>query len=960
MTSVKHRAEHALRRVRLVPESRRDRVDWALALLGWFAVLAFAVLAIAPGLKSDSVFLGTSVMDAVSPWAIDDTPSTSVNLGIGDTVDSATPMALLITEDARLGDFAQWDWYTNGGTELAALPNSALLSPMSLAWWALPAHAANAGVKLTELLAIALGMSLLLRGQWRLPRVTAPVATLVFASSGFMVAWTNWPQTRVAALIPLFFWAVDRLAVDARLRNVVWFSLVLASMLLGGFPAVVAYSFYAGVPYFLVRAIAAGTGWRGLLMGLLRSALGTVVGAGLAAFQLVPFVAFSRTSIDLSARNFVGSHLPTETLASAIVPYLLGYPNGTHYSWPVHYIEGFSYLGAGSAVLIVVALVTMARRPAPRAVIPYLGIAFVLLTVMIFWGGPLLEIVQRLPMLGSSLFARSRSIWGFLGAALAGVGAGALLDLEPVGVTVRRLRGSGPGPIVAFLVRLALAMGVVRMLSLAVRSAQNPEEYHYSQMWIALALVVIGTLSLAVVVLWIGPTLVSGTVVVVVAIGLVAVPAIDVARNWWPISPSSTFYASTPTHSFLRASLGEDRYITVGQAMLPGTSTAYKLRAVTGHSFMEPTWRSALAAVSPAVFATATYTSLPTGSLTDGVLVSGILDRLGTKYVVAPENEVFSSTPEVVTTATTSTALQPGGGLRTASSQGPVRGIQIGFGDMSALASDNGHLTVALVSDATGEVLASTTIRLGGSAPWAIPVAGESIGQGESWHAELTLASTDAEVQVGTDSSGAVALTDLRPVADGLVLVHAGDALVFERTTALERVRWASSETVIADESQRLAQMESGAVPATSIVLEDASDATGSDGTSTATVTSTDTSADTMTVQVESSGPGWVVIADPLRDGGWSARLDGTATRLVNAEETGVAVYVPTKGRHTVTIEYTAPGFTTGRIMTAGTVVGMMVIGLWVILRRRHGRHGGSMAQRTDRSAAPEPAPRER
>jgi len=60
--------------------------------------------------------------------------------------------------------------------------------------------------------------------------------------------WTNWPQTRVAALIPALFWTVERLIQRRRPGDVALVAVVIGSMLFGGFPAVTGWALYfAGI-----------------------------------------------------------------------------------------------------------------------------------------------------------------------------------------------------------------------------------------------------------------------------------------------------------------------------------------------------------------------------------------------------------------------------------------------------------------------------------------------------------------------------------------------------------------------------------------------------------------------------------------------------------------------------------------------------------------------------------------
>ena len=59
------------------------------------------------------------------------------------------------------------------------------------------------------------------------------------------------------------------------------------------------------------------------------------------------------------------------------------------------------------------------------------------------------------------------------------------------------------------------------------------------------------------------------------------------------------FYPVTPTHQFLKANLGGERYAATGGAMYPATSLYYGLRSVTGHSFHEPQWQLMLQTARP-------------------------------------------------------------------------------------------------------------------------------------------------------------------------------------------------------------------------------------------------------------------------------------------------------------------------------------------------------------------------
>src|SRR5450756_2132286 len=161
---------------------------------------------------------------------------------------------LLHQHSLSTGEFAGWDPYVAGGAASASIPDDATFSPLSLPWYALPYTYAPGAVKLLEIAAVTLGMSLLIRDS-HLPSATWALGSLVYSSSAFMVAWTNWPQTRVAAMIPLLFWSVDAAVCRRRWRDLAPLALVTATMLAGGFPAVTGMAAYAVGAYAVARVL---------------------------------------------------------------------------------------------------------------------------------------------------------------------------------------------------------------------------------------------------------------------------------------------------------------------------------------------------------------------------------------------------------------------------------------------------------------------------------------------------------------------------------------------------------------------------------------------------------------------------------------------------------------------------------------------------------------------------------
>ena len=67
---------------------------------------------------------------------------------------------------------------------------------------------------------------------------------------------------------------------------------------------------------------------------------------------------------------------------------------------------------------------------------------------------------------------------------------------------------------------------------------------------------------------------------------------------------------------------------------------------------------------------------------------------------------------------------------------------------------------------------------------------------------------------------------------------------------------------------------------------------------------------------VEMTRPGWFVLMDQFLPG-WEARIDGAPARIYRANAVGRALPLP-PGRHTVTMDYSAPGFSPGARISAG------------------------------------------
>lgn len=923
----------------------RRPASW-VELAAWAALAAFVVVSLGLPLIGDGTFLNTGFFHNFAPWTdVARSTQSTTNVYNSDTIDSVTPQVSLIVDLAREGIFGQWNPYTSGGTPLGGLPDSGIYSPLSLPWWFLPLSYAPGVVKLLEIVVITVGMSLLLR-RWGVPRAAWPIAALIFSSSGFMVAWTNWPQTRVAAFIPLMFWAIDRAAVELKARDVLSVGIVLSAMLLGGFPAVVGYTLFLGGIYFVVRTVVAHRSWRRVLLSALTVIGGLAFGVLLSAWQLLPFARNAVSVLDFGVRAQSGGG--GSLGIGALVSSWLGDALSDNSEGPIwsggNPTEMYSFVGIAAVVLIAAAVLIRSRQPRLAGIVPLIVGLLALSVVLVFLGGPILAAIRHLPVFDSNPIGRMRSDVGFLVAALAGIGFGKVIEPENLRDEFARLRKASPAYWIGRGVVAALVLGAAAWIAYQTRQVLFPIPAAYvhdvkiGTVWTAgIAVLTAAAVGAA----WLLRSRLISVIASIGVVALVAVPATFSVQSWWPVAPTSTFYPTAPALSFLEKNLtDEQRFATSGQTTLPGSATYYQIRSLTGHTFQTAQWKQLMASIDPASAVTPTYSTLAPGNLPNA-LKSPLMDRLAVRYVITDPTYPLMGTqlPGPPPTATVPlTKKSPA--IESYSSSGPLNGVVLN-GPASLTTSAKGFaVTVSLFADDTGKKLTSTTT-------WSrtlqgqryIALAGDAIPTDTAWHARITITGIDAgsSVLLGVDAAGKAAMNIVRPAPEqNIRVVHTGDATIYELMGAGNRVHWASDQTVLTTSEARVAKLADPKTPEDMVVLsEPTAHQADTSGTAQLKVDSSDVNA--TTVKVNATRGGWVVVEDSLQQPGWKATIDGKATKLVAADNAGGAVWVP-QGEHTVELRYTTPGLSTGIVISAVSIVGAALVVTFVLILGRRRR----------------------
>jgi hypothetical protein len=829
----------------------------------------------------------------------------------------------------------------------------------------LPLWLAPAFVKLAEFGVVIGGMVAYLR-RLRLSAASGVLAGIVFASSGFMLSWTNWPQTRVAAFIPALFWATERLVQRQGARDALPLAAVVASMLLGGFPAVTGMALYCAALYFLVRIVMVHRSqWKTVVSATLSAGLGLTLGVALSAFQMLPFAKqLSTINLDYRAQS-PSNHSSLSSLLTTMVPDAQGLCiNGVSMS-RANPIENLAFIGVAAIVLALVAITMRSGRAGrpPPGVVRFLGIAVVTVVVLGWVGGPLLALAQHFPVFSNNNVSRVRSLLGFLVAVLAGFGFERLLDLvrddddprhddDPLNPVARsedrpddasagvdgrvksrsrlgfvRFRPSWPAGVLVVVVIFALLV-----LKEAVSEAIARHAIRHLAYEIAIPAILLGICVALVVAARFGPRWTRYAAIV--AIPLIAVGQSATAfRASIPGSDPANFYPMTSTHQFLKQNLGFDRFAASGTMMYPATGKYYGLRTPTGHEFTVDSWKALLHAVDPTAQISPGFSNF-SDEVVNAHTVGDIplLDQMAVRYFVAPDFDIVGKpAPASATRGTVRLAADQI--VQCQLSAGPLRAVTVNFASPLAGSAGAGAYLHVRIHTGRGDITGTRWLGRGlaSPAPISVAVPGEDVSAAAATSAEVWVTGARAPFGLAGDA-GIPSCGSVAPLADGLKLVASdAGAIVYQRLTSLPRIRWASTSQVQTEAKARVTELKAGIGPK-SVLLDIAAPAAENKF---ATVEVTAGEGDRLAANTNATGAGYLVVADSMQQPGWSASVDGKSADLVPANNAMVAVRVPA-GLHRVEIAYTVPGQRSGLLISGASVLAFGAILLpW---RRRRTR----------------------
>ena len=187
----------------------------------------------------------------------------------------------------RRGRLPLWNGYAGCGAPHLANGQSAVFDPFHLLAYVGTTPQAYAWIAAGRLWMAGLGMFLLARG-WGLGFWGRWFAGLTYPFCGFLVLWLLFPVTAVAIWMPWLFLATDRVFRVPGAKGAGWLAVVVALVIFGGHIQTSAHVLLAGGLYALARAVWERADVAGSRRALLSWTLGTCLGVGLAAIQILP------------------------------------------------------------------------------------------------------------------------------------------------------------------------------------------------------------------------------------------------------------------------------------------------------------------------------------------------------------------------------------------------------------------------------------------------------------------------------------------------------------------------------------------------------------------------------------------------------------------------------------------------------------------------------------------------
>jgi hypothetical protein len=403
----------------------RVRLEARAVMLG----LAVPLVLLSPWLFGGALMAPTGALDRAVSFSGAGHEVRRTHLVLNDTMFQLLPWELEVRHAFKQRRLPFWSDRLDGGSSPWLNPQAGVLSPVAAAARLAP---------IQHFFAVALCAKILLafEGTWLLARrlgrsrMAALVAAASFALGGGVMSWALFAVSSTVAWVPWMTLACVQLFRRPLSREILATALIAAALLLSGHPEIaLAGGLFAAVCGLALarrtrRGVAAGLAGKarpsrraGLARGLAAAGLAALLGFGLAAPLLVPFLRAVPAS--QRARDMLGVEMPDHDfralepaswflrptaayLRSPINPRVYGLPYEEPFRGPFDWPDALGgYAGLAAFAGAVVALLAVRDRRAW----PFLGSALVIL-LLVAGFAPFAWLIYSVPALRVPAYAR--------------------------------------------------------------------------------------------------------------------------------------------------------------------------------------------------------------------------------------------------------------------------------------------------------------------------------------------------------------------------------------------------------------------------------------------------------------------------------------------------------------------------------------------------------------------------
>jgi membrane protein YfhO len=362
----------------LLARGLRLRLERAAVLGAWLAPLVM----LAPWLAGAPLLVPCNILVQGVPGAPEVAKPDEHDLLLNDAVYQLLPWELEVRHAFARRSLPFWSDTLEGGSSPWANPQAGVLSPLAMAARVFPLQHHLLAAQVFKLLVAFQGAWLLARVAGR-SRASSLLAAAGFSLGGALFSWAMFPVTATVAWVPWLAAGTIRLFRHPDRRILATTAILTGILLLSGHPETAAFGgLFAAVCGLGLRR--RKTGWR---TSLAAAALAAVLGLGLAAPHVLPFLSLARESQrarDMLAQPLAIGHVTlyyppswfvpgyAAYLLAPVGPHVFGRPFRDPFGGPFSWADSEAgYTGLVAFAGAVMALLTLRDRRAW----PFLGYA---------------------------------------------------------------------------------------------------------------------------------------------------------------------------------------------------------------------------------------------------------------------------------------------------------------------------------------------------------------------------------------------------------------------------------------------------------------------------------------------------------------------------------------------------------------------------------------------------------